>query len=175
MINCKYFKTRKHDNKKEKRIYYYCTLLRKEILLSQCQQCDKKEYKSSGFKKKSPVKNGLQRSAENCRGLKQRTYKQAKKERNRYSLFTDDLEHCIICGQPNVNLHEIFGGRNRSNSIKYGLVIPLCTKRHHNQIEKKGIHFDNVLKDEWHKKGQTMFNQVYPGLDFTDIFFRNYL
>ena len=26
----------------------------------------------------------------------------------RYSILTDDLEHCIICGRPNVNKHEIF-------------------------------------------------------------------
>lgn len=168
-MNCKYFKTRKHANKKEKRIYYYCTLLRKEVSFSLCGECDKKEYKSSGFKKKSPVKNGLQRSAENCRGLKQRTYKQTKKEKNRYSLFTDNLDTCIECGRSKQHLHEIFGGRNRSNSIEYGLVLPLCPTCH------RRIHDNPYLIDEWHKKGQTMFNQVYPELEFIDIFFRNYL
>lgn len=74
-----------------------------------------------------------------------------------------------------MNKHEIFGGRNRTNSIKYGLVIPLCAQRHHNQTEKKGIHFDEILKREWHKKGQTKFNEVYPDLNFIDIFGRNYI
>ena len=155
-MKCKYFKTRKKDNKRERRIYNYCSLLRKETTHFKCHECVNKEYKQ-------------------CTALKKRTGKQAKKEKNRFSIFTDDLEHCIICGLPNVNKHEIFGGRNRTNSIKYGLVIPLCTKRHHNQIEKKGIHFDEILKQEWHKKGQTKFNEVYPDLNFIDIFFRNYL
>ncbi len=169
-MNCKYFKTRKHDNKKEKRIYYYCTLLRKEVSSSCYKECKKKEYKEkSGFKKKSPVKSGPQCSAENCRKLKQRTYKQAKKEKNRYSIFTDDLDTCIECGKSKQHLHEIFGGHNRSNSIKYGLVLPLCPTCH------RKIHDNPYLIDKWHKKGQTKFNQVYPNLKFIDIFFRNYL
>lgn len=169
-MKCKYFKTRKKDNKREKRIYNYCSLLREEITYCQCWECVNKESHLPNASKMDKTYKLKQKSP-----LKKRTSKQAKKEKNRFSIFTDDLEHCIICGLPNVNKHEIFGGRNRTNSIKYGLVIPLCTKRHHNQIEKKGIHFDEILKQEWHKKGQTKFNEVYPDLNFIDIFFRNYL
>lgn len=107
--------------------------------------------------------------------LKQKTSKQAKLERNRESLFTDDLDHCIICGRSPVNKHEIFGGRNRLNSIKYKLVIPLCTCEHHDQINCRGIHFDKKLRDEWHKKGQALFQETYPDLDFLDIFKENFL
>lgn len=107
--------------------------------------------------------------------LKKRTSKLAKLERERKSLFTDDLEHCIICGRSPVNKHEIFGGRNRLNSIKYKLVIPLCTCEHHDQVNCRGIHFDKKLRDEWHKKGQALFQETYPDLDFMDIFKENFL
>ena len=96
------------------------------------------------------------------------------KDNQRYSLFTDDLKHCIICGKTNVNLHEIFYGRNRQNSKDYGLVIPLCVEIHHNQINQTGIHFDPDLCEYWHKKGQQKFNEVYDE-DFETIFRRNYL
>lgn len=131
-MNCIYNKVRTKKYKK----YIYCTKQRKIIQYSNCKGCPYKEYK---------VKEQKQ--------MKQRTSKQTKLERDRFSLFTDDLEYCIICGKSLINKHEIFGGRNRLNSIKYGLVIPLCTCEHHNQVECKGIHFDKKLRNEWHKKG----------------------
>lgn len=137
---------------------YVCKRTNKEIKLSDCKNCPYKEYKNKEQKQ-----------------IKQRTSKLAKLERERFSLFTDDMEHCIICDKSPVNKHEIFGGRNRLNSIKYGLVIPLCTCEHHNQTECKGIHFDKRLKDEWHKKGQLKFIESYPDLKFEDIFKINYL
>lgn len=107
--------------------------------------------------------------------MKNKSNKLAKLERERKSLFTDDLEHCIICGRSPVNKHEIFGGRNRLNSIKYKLVIPLCTCEHHDQVNCRGIHFDKKLRDEWHKKGQALFQETYPDLDFMEIFKENFL
>ena len=97
----------------------------------------------------------------------------------RYSIITDDLSCCIECKEKgiirtNINLHEIFFGRNRQNSIKYGLVIPLCQEEHHNQFNCTGIHFDKELCDKWHKIGQEKFEENYPGIDFTSIFRKNY-
>ena len=93
----------------------------------------------------------------------------------RYSILTDDLTTCIECGQKGIiNKHEIFGGRNRQNSIKYGLVIPLCQANCHNQYDMKGIHFDIELMNKWHKIGQEAFEKKYKDLDFMSIFRRNY-
>ena len=124
-----------------------------------CSNCPFKKYHFSNTKKI----------------IKKRTYKITKLERNRESILTEDLEHCIICGKSPVNKHEIFGGRNRLNSIKYKLVIPLCTCEHHDQVNQKGIHFDKKMRDEWHIKGQKAFTANYPTLDFKDIFKINYL
>lgn len=153
-MNCKYLK-KKLNNK------LGCKLDKNKTIPRDCVNCPYKEYKDHFPNNRKPIK--------------QRSNKLANMERNRTSLFTDDLDHCIICGKSPVNVHEIFGGRNRLNSIKYGLVIPLCTKEHHNQIECKGIHFDKHLRNEWHIKGQIMFNKAYPDLNFKDIFKKNYL
>lgn len=150
-MNCIYLK-QKFNRKLE------CKKDKNRIPCKDCTNCPYREYKNKEQKQ-----------------LKQRTSKQAKLEQNRESLFTDDLEHCIICGRSPVNKHEIFGGRNRLNSIKYKLVIPLCTCEHHDQVNCRGIHFDKKLRDEWHRKGQALFNETYPDLDFIDIFKENFL
>ncbi len=152
MANCKHLKIKMNRS-------IECKLTGKTITWEQCKNCKLREYKLT-----------------NIKHIKKKTYKQNKLENNRFSILTDDLDQCIICGKSPVNKHEIFyGSKNRLNSIKYGLVIPLCTEEHHNQIDKKGIHFDKELNDYWHRKGQTAFNKVYPNLNFIDIFKRNYL
>lgn len=158
---------------------YVCKRTNKEIKLCDCKNCPYKEYKDkkcTTIVKKSGLEwKNAQKSPVYCAKMKQRSSKLAKLERERKSLFTDDLEHCIICGKSPVNKHEIFGGRNRLNSIKYDLVIPLCTCEHHDQVNRRGIHFDKKLRDEWHIKGQLKFIESYPNLVFEDIFKKNYL
>ena len=99
------------------------------------------------------------------------------KDSERYSIITDNLNQCIICGRTNINLHEVFGGRNRQNSKDYGLVIPLCQELHHNQYKCLGIHFDEELRDYWHKKGQQIAMEYYNWSkeDFRKVFYINYL
>ncbi len=137
----------------------FCKHCNKEITFDKCKNCKHKEYK---IKKKYKIK--------------QRTYKQAKAEAKRFSILTDDLKHCIICGKAPVNKHEIFYGSNRHNSIKYGLVIPLCTSEHH-VGNAKGIHADKKLDLEWKQKGQQAFMKHYnKNVDeFISIFGKNYL
>ena len=101
--------------------------------------------------------------------MKNKTYKLAKLERNRFSIITNDLEHCIICGCHKDNLHEVIFGKNRTNSLKYGLVIPLCLF-HHNMIHNN-IELDLIYK----KIAQDRFIRHYPELDFLSIFHKNYL
>ncbi len=56
---------------------------------------------------------------------KRQKCKVLKLERNRKSIFTDDL-----CGSKKDNLHEIFFVKNRLKSMEYGFVIPLCFNCH---------------------------------------------
>lgn len=101
--------------------------------------------------------------------IKQKSSKLAKKERNRFSILTKDLEHCYICKHKKEDLHELVGGKNRQVSMQYGLVIPLCRKCH------KEIEEDETLKKKWHKVAQKEFKNYYKSDNFVQIFGKNYL
>lgn len=133
----------------------YCNKLKREIKISECNKCKYKEYS---------IKS-------NSTKLKTRTKKQARLERNRFSILTNDLEHCIICGAKKDHLHEIFFGRNRANSIKYGLVISLCQNCH------TEMHKNKEWQDYWHIMAQKKFMEYYHKSvdEFIEIFKINYL
>lgn len=69
-----------------------------------------------------------------------------------------------------LSIHEIYPGRNRQNSMKYGFVLPLCVDCHSNLQE------DLNFNDKWKKRGQEYFEEHYGSReDFIKIFRRNYL
>lgn len=171
-MKCKNYKTRTKTIKGKRTIYNYCTVLKQEINYENCRNCAKKEFKipkSTIFEKNSAFQEKISpRNTKNSR-IRQKSYKLAKLERNRTSLFTDDLNKCIVCGsEQQITIHEIFAGRNRKNSMIYKLVIPLCLFCHEKYQENKD--FNN----KWHKLGQEKFEKVYKDLNFEKIFFRNY-
>lgn len=76
--------------------------------------------------------------------IKQKSSKLAKLERNRYSIITYNLDICYVCQKyKKDHFDEVFGGRNRQTSMKYGLVIPICFRCHReltdNPLKKKAI------------------------------------
>ena len=101
--------------------------------------------------------------------MKKKSNKLAKLERNRFSILTDNLEHCFLCHNPKNDIHEIFGGSNRQTSIKYGLCIPLCRMCH------SRLHNDTKYALYLKKIGQKSFCNAYPDLDFISVFGKNYL
>ena len=89
-------------------------------------------------------------------------------ENKRFSILTNDLSYCYLCGKPKNHLHEVFFGKNRINSMKWGCVVPLCAYCHlkvHSNIE-----LDLKLK----KLCQKRFIEVYDD-DFLSIFRKNYI
>lgn len=175
----------------------YCKLLDREITFSLCRECDNKEYKKistdfcrkmqcsadikrkkSTSSKKSPATSGqMRKNAQSLIKEQQKKIKMHNKskkltklERNRASVFTDDLEHCYLCGRKKEDLHEIFGGRNRINSIKYNFVLPLCRECH-------SLNQDNpFFNDYWHRQGQEYFECNIGSRDeFIKVFRKNYL
>jgi hypothetical protein len=173
-------------NLKKRKNKPYCKLLNKEINLSLCKECDNKEYKKSTSIKKSPIASGLSNNCQMRKNtqllekispkrvkMRNKSNKLAKLERNRKSVFTEDLEHCYICGKPRVHLHEIIYGKNRINSIKYNFVIPLCANHH---TGKDGIHFNKDLDLYYKRLCQIYFeNNIGNRIEFIKIFGRSYL
>ena len=92
-------------------------------------------------------------------------FKQAKLEKERFSLFSKDTKHCYFCSSGyELTWHELFRGRNRQNSMKYGLCLRMCSSCH--ELYQEDKHFN----DFWHVKGQATFEEAYPELDFVKIF-----
>ena len=116
MNKCKYITIRTKNYEK----YFYCRLNKKIInYTTECIKCVKNE----------PRKN---------KGINKKTSKQIKLEKSRYSILTNDLDHCYICrfqGKKVLrdDLHEVYGAANRKRSILNGLVVPLCRKHHQNE------------------------------------------
>ena len=150
---------------------FECKRNKEEICLKDCSNCPYKEYKKCTITvKKSTYKwKNVQKSPVYCAKMKQRSNKLAKLEKNRFSLFTDNMNKCYFCPNKKDHIHEIFCGRNRQNSMKYGLCLPICESCH----SKYQNNF--LFNKEWHKKGQAMFNKAYPDLNFENIFKKNYL
>ena len=93
-------------------------------------------------------------------------------ERMRFSILTEDLDHCYICGAIKHSIHEIYFGKNRVNSMKWGCCVPLCLNHH---IGRDGVH-NNIEVDIMLKRlCQLQFEKTYPDINFLDIFHKNYI
>lgn len=152
-MNCKYLK-KKINGKLE------CKLDKDKLIPIDCASCTFKEHKlhhKSNLLCKNTIKN-------------KKNSKLVALEKSRWSLFTSNVNECMFCKSTHsLTWHEIFCGRNRRNSMKYGLCLRMCLKCHQNKQENKSFN------DFWHKKGQTKFEDIYPDLKFEDIFKKNYL
>lgn len=150
---------------------FECKRNKEEICLRNCSNCSYKEYKKCTkiVKKKTTDNKEFTKSQKYCAKIKTKSSRLAKLERDRFSLFTDDLDHCIICGKKKDHIHEVIYGKNRINSMKFGITIPLCN--YHHQM----IHSNSALSNEYKKRGQALFDRAYPDLKFEDIFKKNYL
>lgn len=90
------------------------------------------------------------------------------------SIITDDMEHCIECGQTPAQTHHLFGGYstgNRNFSDEDGLVIPLCYRHHtemHNDPNKK-------LMRKWHRIGQWKYEENHTREEFRKRYGKSYL
>lgn len=93
-------------------------------------------------------------------------------ERMRYSILTKDLNHCFICGANKHSIHEIYFGKNRINSMKWGCCVPLCLDHH---TGRNGVHNNSQVDIILKQKCQKKFQELYPEINFLEIFHRNYI
>lgn len=173
-MQCKYLK-RKINKKLE------CKLDKNKIIPNDCANCNFKTWKCTELKRncakyrfpdvgkvlKSPLKTVRLHTKPDYK-MKQKSNKLANLERKRFSLFTDNLTKCYFCSNKKNHMHEIYSGCRRQTSMKYGLCLPICESCHSKYQNNK------IFNDFWHKKGQVIFETIYPDLNFIDIFGKNY-
>ena len=80
---------------------------------------------------------------------------------------------CIICGRPKECIHHVFYGKNRRNSEKYGMKVPLCNF-HHN-FSAQSVHFDHELDIAVKQMAQKVFEAKYSHEKFMEVFGKNYM
>lgn len=85
-------------------------------------------------------------------------------KQKRRSVLTDDLEHCYLTGSPEVHIHHVFGGPNRSLSEEDGFIVPLRPDLHN--MSNKGVHFNRELDLMLKRKCQEIFEQTRSREDF---------
>ena len=155
MNYCIYLKRRKNKP--------FCKLKKEEIPFSYCQGCDKKEYK---VKKQKTSFHTI-----NNNKIKNKSNKLSKLEKSRFSVFSNNNQKCYLCGSSyNLTWHEICAGKNRQNSMKYGLYLRLCLNCHEKRQE------DIIFNEFWHKKGQSLWeSEIGSREEFIKVFRRNYL
>lgn len=96
--------------------------------------------------------------------MKYKTTKLKKIEKSRFSIITENLDRCVECSNKASDINEIFMGRNRLNSMKYGLCIPLCRRCH------TKYHNDRELQLKWFKIGLEHFLKEHTLEEFKDSF-----
>lgn len=101
--------------------------------------------------------------------LKNRTEKQKKLEESRYSILTDNMYRCYICGKPKDDIHEIYPGSKRIISIKNGLCIPICRECH------QEIQNNEVKMLIYKMMCQKVYEKTHTREEFIKLIGRNYL
>ena len=101
--------------------------------------------------------------------MRNKTYKLKKLEKNRFSILTNDMEHCYICQSPFVEIHEIYNAGNRKISMKNGFCVPLC-HRHHEYVTLNADG-SNYLK----QKCQMVFEKTHSREEFMKLIGRNFI
>lgn len=91
-----------------------------------------------------------------------------------WSVFTEDMDHCMYTGSSQVERHHVFGGAYRKKSEKYGFIAPLRPDLHPNGVfavrDAKSV--DLKLK----RASQAYFEKHYGTREqFIQEFGRNYL
>lgn len=101
--------------------------------------------------------------------MRNKTYKLKKLEKNRFSILTNDMEHCYICQSPFVEIHEIYNAGNRKISMKNGFCVGLCRSCH------AQVTLDYEKNLYLKKKCQLKFEETHSRDEFLSLIKRNYL
>lgn len=86
----------------------------------------------------------------------------------------DEQDRCYICGSYRwIEMHHIFGGANRKNSERYGLIVPLCHYCHNEP--PNGVHFNKMNRLHLQAKAQRVFESIESHDRFMEVFGKDYI
>lgn len=152
---------------------FECKITKKEITLSECQNCTFKERKppkeSNYTKINKSLSKGLKTYSKfvNKTPMKKVSKKQAKLEKERFSIIYQDLTKCCVEGcnsTYNVSKNEVFEGAYRLLSIKYGMVCSFCENHH------RKFHNDRAFNLKYKVMFQKEFVKRYGYDKFMEVF-----
>lgn len=95
----------------------------------------------------------------------------------KWSVLTDDLEHCYVTGSNNVAIHHVFPGIGRRKLCdKYGFIVPL-EPAYHNMSDISVHSNPNTGLDLQLKQECQRYFEVHYGTrrEFISVFGRSYL
>jgi len=78
-------------------------------------------------------------------------------------------DRCIICGEPYAQTHEIFQGKNRQISIRYGFQVKLCNEHH------LKVHSDINLSTSLKINAQEIYEIDHRREEWMALIGRNYI
>lgn len=90
----------------------------------------------------------------------------------KFSLFTEDLNHCYVCGRPYPQIHHIMNSANKAKSEEYGLILPLCLN-HHTGAE--GVHTKPEKMLACRQMAQRKFEEEHSREEWISEFGKSYL
>jgi len=89
-----------------------------------------------------------------------------------FSLLTQDIKHCYICGKRALELHAIFVDQKNNSEFKSkedGLVIPLCWACNIKLL------LDPRKQRSLHTEAQIAFEQAWPNRNFVKRYGKDFL
>ena len=88
-----------------------------------------------------------------------------------FSLMTDDLEHCYICGSKAIQYHHIFNASARGKATEDHLWIPVCFNCHVKIHNERSQRLNYSLK----RDGQLKYEETHTHQEYMDRYGKNYL
>jgi hypothetical protein len=82
-------------------------------------------------------------------------------------------DYCIVCGNSYAHNHEVYFGKNRQLSIKYGMQVRLCQEHHQGN---QGVHFNRAFDLQLKQQAQRRFEaEIGSREEFMKVFGENFL
>jgi predicted ribonuclease toxin of YeeF-YezG toxin-antitoxin module len=101
-------------------------------------------------------------------------HRKQQKAKNNPMPTAEDICTFPGCKKGFAHNHEVFFGKNRQNSIKYGMQKRLCYE-HHNKPGGINPHYNKEIDNQYKQEAQRKFEAEFSRELFVMVFGRNYL